>query len=137
MTKRTTATQRTVLLETISDQGDMHIELLSTTLAALIVDAGLPDLGHHLGEYPTTVRSVDAPALEALVKLAELPPRPVLVDLWGATPGRWTNSTAVAMGAGDPRVLVNGRPLDYPFRILSEQNFQLAMAAVNLLRGVR
>lgn len=39
------------------------------------------------------------------------------------------------MGAGDPRVLVNGRPLDDPFRILSEQNYQLAMAAVNLLRG--
>lgn len=80
MTKRTTATQRTVLLETISAQGDMHVEVLSTTLAALIVDAGLPDLGYSLADRETTVRHVDAPALEALVKLADAEPNPDLLD---------------------------------------------------------
>lgn len=64
MTKRTTPTQRLMLLETISADGDQHVEVLSTTLAALIVDAGLPDLGHQLADHPTTVRSVDAPALD-------------------------------------------------------------------------
>ena len=135
MTKRTTATQRTVLLEEISAQGDMHIELLSTTLAALIVDAGLPDLGHHLGEYPTTVRSVDAAALEALVKLAELPPRPVLLPIKGAAPGRWAENLATPIAARDTTVLVCGKPLPTAARIISEENYQLAMRAVNLLRG--
>lgn len=135
MTKRTTPAQRTALLEEISAQGDMHIEVLSTTLAALIADAGLPDLGHHLGEHPTTVRSVDAAALEALVKLAELPPRPVLLPIKDAAPGLWFENMAIPIPAGDATVLVNGKPLPVAGRIISEENYQLAMRAVNLLRG--
>lgn len=46
---------------------------------------------------------------------------------------RWTNCTAVPIPANDPRVIVNGRPLPVASRILSEENYQLAMAAVNAM----
>lgn len=93
MTKRTTPTQRTMLRETISAQGDMHIEILSTTLAALLIDAGAADQGHHLADHETTVRYVDAPTLEALVQLADAEPNPdLLADAaYTIDPGAFTS----------------------------------------------
>lgn len=58
-------------------------------------------------------------------------PRAEVPNFSNAEP--WTNSTAVPIPANDPRVKVNGRPLPVASRILSEENYQLAMAAVNAM----
>jgi hypothetical protein len=63
--------QRTAILHRIGRMGDITpVEISSHTLAAIIYDAGLHDMGNRMAELENGLREVDAPALEALVKLA-------------------------------------------------------------------
>lgn len=49
----------------------------------------------------------------------------------------WPEDLAPPISAGDTRVLLNGCPPVGPCRILSEENYQIARAAVNALAGHR
>lgn len=54
-----------------------------------------------------------------------------------ATPRPWTDDMTPAIAAGDHRIRFNGEVPAAACRVLSEGNFQLAMAAVNALDLVR